>query len=356
MDRVVDIAASDLLAIRSFYQRRVEDRIGRDDILQHQLWGFTANSELPVSGAHAQLEYSIWMPEGSGQDGFADEQNRLVRLRLNDRLHFVNYGANFFSVGNAFVQNPMARERLNAAGLPGPGEGAEVWVSGRLPRLGVEPRFRRVEKSHGNADIVNETFGLAFGHGLAGKSRLSYLLEQTDASTWFEEAAAGQVRESATATVRLQSVGWNLFFKNGIFDEQFAAGRQESGSLWELGGALNVIEGLSLAPVFTGQVRSVGAADLQTSSAGLTLRTSWIDPVAVDLHVQRNRRHNLDGSTFQGTAANLNLRTPLRLWERSPAKMVMTATVGYRGMQGLANPAPEEGMSFRVTVDFNPGF
>jgi hypothetical protein len=357
VDRVVDITSWDRIAIRSYLQRRTRNDGAADSTLEQRLWGFTADSSLPISAAHAQLEYSVWMPQGSSQDGLADEQNRLVRLRLNDRRRYFDYGANLFAVGDAFVQNPIARERLNAAGLPGPGEGSEVWLAGRLPKLGIKPRFRRLEKTQGAMNLTNETIGLAYDHGFGKRSRLMYLLESSDSSTWFDEVTtAGHDRQAATATVRMQNAGWNLFFKNGVFDEAFNAGREESGSLWEVGGTLTAFTGLTVSPLFTGQIRDVGADDeLRVTTAGLTLHTTWIDPVALNLNVQCNRRDNHNGTTFEGTAADLNLRTPVRLWERTPASMMMTATLGYRGMEGLANPAPEEGVSFRLTLDLDLG-
>ena len=356
VDKVIDVTSSELIAIRSYYQRRFDKLPGAEDGQERQLWGFTADSTLPVSAARAQLEYSIWVPESNGGEGFADEQNRLVRLRLNDQRRHFDYGANFFSVGDAFVHNPIARARLDAAGLPGPGDGSEVWLAGRVPKVGLEPRFRRLAKTQGDMNLINETLGLAFDHGLGGATRLMYLLESSTATTWFDDSgAAGHGREAAMATLRMQRQGWNVFLRNGVFDEEFAAGRRESGTAWEAGGTWNVLSGLTLNPLFTGQTREIGPRDLRTTTTALTLHTTWIDPLAVNLHLQCNRRHELDGSTFQGTSADLNLRAPLRLWERAPRNLTMTATVGYRGMEGLANPVPEEGMSFRLTVDFNPG-
>jgi hypothetical protein len=354
---MVRITSSDLIAIQSYYHRRVEDAAGSEPSLEQQLWGFTADSSLPVSAARARLEYSVWMPPGSAQDGFGDEQNRLIRLRLNDHRRFFDYGANFFAVGEAFAQNAMARERLNASGLPGAGEGAELWVAGRVPGVGIKPRFRRLAKSLGNATLINETYGVAYDHGIGGRSRLLYLLESSDASTWFEDPmVAGQLRESEAATVTMRTSAWTMFLKNLRFDEEFEAGRRETGSVWELGGTLNVFAGLSLSPLLSNQIRDVGADDyLHASSAGLTLHTTWIEPMAVDLHLQRNRRDTLQGTGFEGTAADLKVRTPLWLWDRTLPGIVMIASLGYRGMEGLAGPVPEEGMSFRLTVDFQPG-
>jgi hypothetical protein len=356
VDHVVNITSSDLIAIQSFYHRRVNNDVVRNTTLEQQLWGFTADSSLPVSAAHAQLEYSVWVPPGSGQETFGDERNRLVRLRLNDHRRYVDYGANFFAVGEAFVGNPLTQERLNVGGLPGPGDGTELWVAGKWPGVALKPRFRRLEKTQGSANLVDETFGLSYDHGIGGTSRLIYLLESTDSSTWFEDAlGAGFARDSAAATVRMRASRWTVFVKNLRFGEQFDAGRRETGSLWEFGGTLNVVNGLTVSPLLTDQVRDVGADDyLRFTNAGLTLQTSWIDPVIVNLQLQCNRRQALDGSTFEGTTANLNLRAPLRLWDRSPPGLGMTASVGYRGMRGLANPAPDEGMSFRLTVDFQP--
>lgn len=354
VDRAVSFTAADV-AIRSFYKRRVQDDDTLDDPLQQQLLGFTAGSSLPISAARAELEYSIWMPDTRSGQPADGAHNRLIRLRVNDHVGVFDYGANLFSVGEGFASHEVARERLNAGGLPGVGDGAELWLSGRVPKLGVKPRYRRLEKTQGNSNLVNETFGLAFDHGLGTKSRLEYLLESTDVTTWFPEAAAGNERESAAATIRMQSQGWNVYVRNSIFDHHSDNGADESGSLWEVGGTLNVLDGLTLTPLVNGQVRDVGSVNLHTSSAGLTLHTRWIDPVDLNLNLQCNRRDNLDGSRFESTSARLNVRTPLRFWEHSPARLMMTATVGYQGMEGLANRAPEEGLSFQVTFDFSPG-
>lgn len=355
VDRAVRITTSDLITVQSFYRSR-PDTSGRDDALDQQLWGFTADSSLPISDARAQLEYSLWVPPGGVEDGFGDENNRLVRLRLNDQRRFFDYGANFFAVGEAFASNALARERLDTLGLPGIGSGSEFWVTGRLPGVGVKPRFRRLEKTQGNANLLNETFGLTSGHGLLG-TRLTYLLESSRSSTWYEEAAApAHTRDAAVATVSMQAADWNLYFKNLRFDEQFEAGRLETGSVWEMGGRFDLIRGLTLTPLLTDSLRDVGALDcLHATTARLAFHTTWLEPVDVNLQVQRHWRDTLDGNTIEDLAADLKLRTPLKLWERIPHSLVVTASVGYRGLQGVAAPLPEEGVSFRLTLDFQPG-
>ncbi|HEX7034133.1 MAG TPA: hypothetical protein VF210_00075 [Pseudomonadales bacterium] len=354
VDRAVSFTAADV-AVHSFYKRRIQDNGALQDPLEQQLWGITADSNLPIWAAHAQLEYSVWLPDARTAPASDPASNRLIRLRVNDHVGVFDYGASVFSVGDAFATHEVTRERLIAGGLPGVGDGAELWLTGRVPKLGVRPSYRRLEKVQGTTNLVNETFGLAFDHGVGGKSRLMYLLESTDVSTWFEEAAAGNQRQSAAATIRIQNPGWNVYFRNSIFDHEADNGPGESGSLWEVGGTLNVIQGLTVTPLVNELVRDVGTADLRTSTAGLTLHTSWIDPVDLNLNLQCNRRDNLDGTRFESTSARLNLRTPLRFWEHSPARLMMTATVGYQGMAGLANPVPEEGLSFQVTFEFNPG-
>jgi hypothetical protein len=353
VNRVTSFALADLLAVRSFYQRHVHDDVHSDDVIQQQLWGITADSRLPLTHTRAQLEYALWLPDGEGHAAVGDDRNRLIRLRLNDRWRTFDYGARLFSVGDAFVQNPIARTRVDAAGLPGAGDGAEIWLGGRLPSLGLEPRFRRLEKSHGDFNLVNETMSLAFGHGLGELGRLHYLLESTASTTWFDHGG-GHQRDSTMATLRLDNPRWNLFVKNGIFAEAPAGSPHHAGELWEAGATLSVFEGLRLTPVISGQTRDQDAGALRQSRARLVLDTSWIDPVAVNLLVQRDRRENPNGSNFQGTSADLNLRAPLRAFERLRARMTMTATLGYRGMQGLAHAAPEEGMSLRLTLDFTP--
>lgn len=349
----MELMRSEGVAIRSFYQRRVHDDAATERVTQQQLWGVTADSTLPATDLSAQLEYALWVPDGRGEEAFADDRNRLLRLRLNDRWRTFDYGARLFSVGEAFVQNPVARARIDAAGLPGAGDGAEIWLGGRLPGLGLEPRFRRLEKSHGHFNQVNETMSVAFGHGLGELGRLDYLLESSASTTWFDHGG-GHEREAAAATLRLHSPRWNLFVKNGVFDEAPADREEQSGALWEAGATLNLLEGLSLTPLVSGQTLDQGATNLRQSHARLVVDTSWIDPLAVNLQLQRNHRANPDGSEFEGTSADLNLRAPLRLFERLRARMMMTATLGYRGMEGLAGATPEEGMSFRLTLDFTP--
>lgn len=355
VDRVISITASEAVDVQSFYRRRTGNDAGTDGSLEQELLGLTAESELPVSAARAQFEYSVWMPSGRGQDGFADDRNRLLRLRLNDHHRYADYGANFFAVGEAFASNTISRERLNAAGLRGPGEGAEFWITGRLPGLALKPRFRRLEKSQGAASLVHETFGLSYDLRLGDGPRMMYVLESSESSSEQENAATTGSRQAAAAMLKMQSPAWSMFLKNSWFDEHLPAGRQETGSVWELGGNLRVFDGLTLSPLVVDQVRDVGSQDyLRATSARLTLHTTWIDPLALDLQLQRNRRSAPDARPFRATRADLKLRAPLRLWEQAPERLFMTATVGYRGMQGLDDPSPEEGMSFRLTFDFRP--
>ncbi len=353
IDRVVDVTSSDLIAIQSFYQRRVQDDAARDDSAEQQLWGFTADSSLPVSAARAELEYSVRMPQGDEQEGFAEQQNRLIRLRLNDHHSVFDYGADFFMVGQAFAANPLARERLNAVGLAGPGDGSEFWVAGHLP---LSPRFRRLEKSQNGANLVNETFGLSYGHSIAGAGYLQYLLESSKSATWFDDAVgADHDRLTTAGTLQMSSRDWSVFLKNAHFDDQFDSGTSESGWSWQFGGTMNLFSGLALSPQVTGQIRDVGTDDyLRDTTERLTLHTTLIDPLALDVQWQWDRRDTLDGGTLESTAANVKLRAPLRFGERLPPGLVMTASVGFRGMQGVAAPSPQEGMSFQLTLDYQP--
>ena len=356
VDRMVKITSSDLIDVRSFYHRRVQDDRSSDDVLEQQLWGFTADSSLPVFDARAQLEYSVWIPQNQAEAGLANEQNRLIRLQLDDHRGPLDYGANFFSVGQAFVSNPLARQRLDAAGLPGTGDGAEFWISGHLPKLGLEPRFRRIEKSQGGANVINDTFGLSFARAIGARTRLQYLLESTDVSTWFDDAVgASHDRQSAAATLKMTSRDWSMFLSNAHFDDRFDSGERDRGWSWRLGGTMNLFTGLAVSPQFAGQLRDVGSAtELRDTSAQLTVHTTWIDPVALDLQVQRDRRDTLDGGICDATAANLTLRAPLTLGDRVPRGLMMTASLGYRGTEGLTDSTPQEGMSFKVTFNYQP--
>jgi hypothetical protein len=346
---VVDIAPVAGIDLESFYRRDVQEGAGSP--MEQRLWGVKGVSGVPITDGKAQFEYAMSMPMGQQGFGFVAEDNQLVRVRFDDRIKQVNFGGRFFSVGEQFMQSGLARERVQVAGLPGPGAGTEVWVNGRVPKLNVRPSIRRLERTFGDVHLLEERLGASYQHRVGGGYTLGYELESAEVLTEFASTEAFNVRETAAATVRLRTRGWNAFVKHGVVDHAFDTGRIEVSDLWEMGLTLDVANLFTVAPVLRLQARRVDGADPLTARiTGLNLSSRWARLPTMNLNVQHQVSELTDG-LFEGVGANLNVRTPLRLWNPFPANLTMVASVSYRNTEGVEAQL-DEGLGFRLMLEY----
>lgn len=308
------------VAVDSFYQRRIQRQGGYSETTEFTLWGIQAQSTVPVLDAEAQLDYSLFLPDDPDATVLADAENRMLRLSVQDRHRYMDFGASLFSVGNSFVTQPLARERANAAGINQPGQGGEVWVTGRIPHLPLRPTYRHLERMQ---DIPG-----------------------TDS-----------VRESAATTLGLNSPTpfGNLFLRNTRFDDTVKAANTTTGARWEVGANVRAAPGTTLTPVLAREMRfdAAGTA-LESRSAQLNVHTVLADATAVNLNLRQDRRETLTGEQAI-LAADLVINAPLRLWPRTPPGLNLSVALGYRGMRGLPVARPDEGMSVRLNFNYQVG-
>lgn len=320
MSRQVDVFSHDSVAVGTFYRQRVEENPAGDQWSRQGLWGLQARSAVPLVDARAQIDYSEYLPAAghgfTGQDQ-AGTDNRLLRVHLHNSHRYLDYRMSFFSVGRAYLNEPLARERLDAMGLPGAGEGAVLQATGTIPRIAITPTFRRVDIS--------------------------------------EDLAGGNAdRQSSLVTLGLSTEipTGSVFLRQSRFE--LAHGRQtsQSSSRWEAGGSLAPFgEGLRLSPVIAREEQWNEAAEaLNSRLLGLNIHTALPGAAAIDLNLQHKTHRTQRQDEYARTLADLAFSTPLGFREQA----TLSASVGYRGVQGRA-PAPEEGMSVRLSIDVVPG-
>lgn len=322
MDRHIDVASFDDLAVHSFVRRRVQHDAISDEDHELSLWGLEARSSLPVVNTRASFDYSVYMPTESDTQAFADEEHRLLRVSLQDRYRFMRFGGSVFRVGDKFLNQPLARERLNSTGLNTSGQGSEFWASGRLPLFGLQPTIRHI-------DVADE-------------------LANSDLD-----------RSSTTTTFALSKpipIG-SLFLRNVRFDEQTEQQADMHRRRWEVGGHVSAFWDISVSPMFAVE-RQFNAFEAirATSVAGLNLHTRLADATVLDLRLHHNRHEFLRDAREQATmSADLAVSTPLRLWPRTPPGLTVSAALGYRGHEGVSSNMRDEGMSVRLSFNFQAG-
>lgn len=322
MNRHVNVFSHDAVNVASFYRQRVDQDPASDDSTRQGLWGIRAESALPLLDARAKVDYSEYLPAGSRQtftgSDQAEDANRLVRLNLQDSNRYLDYRMSVFSVGRAYVNEPLGRERLNAMNLPGAGQGAELQASGRIPFLDLEPSFRRVDVSE----------------QIAGK-------DETRTSSLVSMGLRSEIPMGAVFLRRSQS--------------EFQLGQQsQSRWRWEAGGTLAPFgKNLSLSP-FLAQERSRGesAAELRANQFGLNLKTTFPGTATMRLNLMHKVSETLNQGEQEHVSADLALITPLSLWERAPRGITLSTSIGYRGLHGTASPSPQEGVSVRFNFNF----
>lgn len=353
IDRSVKLTPMAGVDLQSFYRTRSQSSAAGPEDSEHQLWGVKAASAVPVFDATAQFEYSVWMPEGSNQKGFENDSNRLVRLRLEDSVRRVDYGVRLFSVGDAFAGNPVARERLRATGLPGAGTGNEVWARSRLPWLSLEPSVRRGERRDGDVRIIDETYRVSLEQDLWWDTRFASAVESFAALTEGENGAGFlKARDGSSAKVELNGGFWSASVKGSRSLTSFAESEAREESAWELGAVIDLSAALTLAPVLKEQARHVGETEALTlQTAGLDIRTDWAGLPQMRLHLEHKHGEGAEGD-LAGFGAKLSLRTPIRLWERFAPKVTMDASVQYQTLEGSLAERQEDGLGFRVTLEY----
>ena len=323
LDRQISVAEFDVLAVDSFFQRRVQRDALNDRQRELSLWGIEAQSSLPLLQSAAQLDYSVFLPSDNGVQTFADVDHQLMKLSVRDRYRFVTFGGSLFNVGNAFLNQPLASERLMSVGLSMPGQGTEVWARGNLPFLRLQPTIRHI-------DVADE---LANGDG---------------------------ERTSSTTTLGLSSPvpTGRIYLRNVRFEEQPGNDLSPiSRTRWELGGSITPFGDISLAPLFAVE-QQFDATNLrrESSIAGLNVNTHLADATVLQLNLHHDRHQfPLEQAARHSLAANLTITRPLRLWSRTPPGLTVSAAVGYRELRGFLQATPDEGMSVRLSFNYHVG-
>lgn len=320
MNRQVDVLAHERVAVGSFYRQRVEEDPARNERRRQGLWGLQATSVVPLMDARAQIDYSEYLPDAdpafTGQDQ-AGAENRLLRLNLHNSHRYLDYRMSVFSVGRAYLNEPLARERLDAMGLPGAGQGAILQASGRIPQVAITPTFRRVDVS--------------------------------------EDMAGGNAdRQSSLVTVGLSTaipIG-SVYLRQSRLELEHGQQTSQSSSRWEAGGTIAPFgDSLRLSPVIAREDHWHGAAQGRRSRLlGLGVHTALPGAAAIEMHLQHKIHQAPQQGTYTQTVADLAFSTPLGLGKQA----TLSSSVGYRGVRGSA-PAPAEGMSVRLHIDVAVG-
>jgi hypothetical protein len=314
--RTVNIASLDGFSVGSYYRQAPGDRY-RDDAATDGLWGLQADSRLPVSNARVRLDYAMWVPSGNGRDGLIEPDHRMFRLQFDDHHGSLSYGARMYSVGQAFPHEPLARDQMKAAGLPGPGTGMELWAARRLPILGLRPTVGRLQSSNGNATTERNVVRVSHSHPLGPRSRINGSLESSSAQLRFDGVDGATNRDLVNARLEWTRPGWTSFLRNARMDIQTFSGAEEMWSEWELG-----------------------------TSHTLPAR---YDTVTVGLHFSQRRTLAAARPGTRAVAAEWAVRAPLRLWEGFPPGSSLMTSLGYHDSGGA--PGPADGLSVRF--DFN---
>jgi hypothetical protein len=323
VDRQVTVASlADVAAVDSFFRRRVQHDSMNDIDRELSLWGIQAKSSVPLLDAHARFDYSVYMPSDSNTAVLADEEHRMLRMSLRDRHRFVSFGGSLFTVGDMFVHQPLAREQLDSTGLNAPGDGTELWATGHLPFWKLESTYRRV-------DVADE-------------------LANTDLERTTSTTILGLRRPIPTGSV---------FLRNVRFEEQPGNQAEIYRTRWELGGNVSPFRHTTVSPIFAVEQQFNTERAMRASSmAGVNVHTRLADATVLNLRLHHDRHEMLVDHSLRGSvAADLGITTPLKLWARTPPGLTVSANVGYRELLGVPETMPEEGMSVRLSFNFQAG-
>lgn len=281
------------LAVDAYYRSRPL----QDGTNQNALWGIQARSSIPVVDARADFDFSLFLPADSGAETVANESNHMVRLTLEDHWNKLDYGATFYSVGDSFQHQPLARQHLNASGLGQPGQGSEVWLESRWRPLGIRPSVR-------HRQIVQE-FGEVENHS--------------------DATIVGLARAIPTGSV---------YLRNALIDDQTGDQGIVSRSRWEFGANVRPVGSLVLSPMVA-QVTSETplGLTLQSRTAVLSLNTRLADATHLNLRLQHDARETANGM-LDVTAANLNVTAPFRFGGLSAPGFTVSAAMGYQEQRG----------------------
>ncbi|MFU8815222.1 MAG: hypothetical protein ACNA7W_07745 [Pseudomonadales bacterium] len=350
----LELSSPQGLEVRSFFQQRGGYADEGERASGNRLLGIQAASPLPVSEASAEFEYAVSMPMVHVLEGFTDESNQLLRLRLENRWRELNYGVRFFSIGEAFAQNPVASARLRSAGLPGPGDGAEIWSSWRFRQLQLDSTARRLERSLGDRQQVEEYASVTLARNLGEHARLLYLLESSTSTSSLDPAARPtDLRQRSASTVKLNGAQWSVFWRaQGV--DQAEVGRLDTASTWELGARLNMSDRIAISPRVKQQTDESSTAQERTlTTTALRIETSWLGLPELDVNLQ-HRAQSGSGPTLEGLAADVALRTPLGPNAYVPPGVTMSAALSFRDSNG--SDWWEDGVGFRMTLQWQPDF
>jgi hypothetical protein len=351
VDRTVRVRTDDGLDLSSFLNAR--PAAGDGAVHGEALLGLAARSALPELPGGATLEYSVAVPAGGDGEAMAEADRRLLRLRLDSRFRDLDYAVRLFSVGDGYARSGPAREHLDAVGLPGAGRGAELSAAWDALAVELRPVVRRLVREEGSARRLEDARSLRVRRALGQELDLAAGIETTRARLLGEgEGGVLDDREASRTHLELAGTGWRLFWNDATSDRREAGGRTaESSESTEVGIRLDVPGGLTLAPRYRQDSRSSGAGDARLATGLLGVSASL--PFVPDLDLEfEYRERDEAGADASGIGAVLKVRRPFGLAERLPQGFLMDASVSWRDSETLGRPLWDDGLAFRLSLEY----
>lgn len=353
--RVVELAMPGTLNLASFYRSKL-----RSDTTYDSAWGIKLSSFVPIDGLETSIDYALTATTGTEQ-GFLAKRNHFVVLKLARQWHDVKYGLRYFSVGDAFVRDPLGRDLVAQTGLTGVGsgnDGTEVWATLQLSVIKLRPTAKRTTREFAGAQRTDNQLGLIAERTLYGNTRIFY--RYNSLSSVFQrgtENPGNPNRHIAQVSVRLSHPAWQIEWKSEQADFSIDHSSLREESLLQFSGTFHLSEDLTFLPSISrreSQDLKLGVSEHAWASIKLGYVATAPSLPDLTLSIRYDQSEGQQVSR-KGLQAKLGFKKTLHFPHVHQARTFVGASLTYRRSDDGFSGNTDNALGFQVTFEHSVG-